>query len=158
MPPTEVFLTRGVGKHKEKLASFELALRDAGIADYNIVRVTSILPPHAQLISKEEGIQKFEPGQIVYCVMAENVTHEHKLIGVSLAVAISKNRDNIGYFAEVIGADNDTKNLAHKSEDLASMILKTIIGIDVSETRSATQIAQGDKDLWTTVVASAVFC
>jgi arginine decarboxylase len=158
MPPSKVFLTKGVGKHKEKLASFELALRDAGIADYNIVRVTSILPPHAQLISKEKGIQNFKPGQIIYCVMAENVAHGHKPVGVSLAVAIPKNRNKIGYFAELMGTHNETKDLAKRAEDLASMILETIIGIDVAETRSVLQVAQGDKDLWTTVVASAVFC
>jgi arginine decarboxylase len=31
MVPQKVFLTKGVGVHKDKLASFELALRDAGI-------------------------------------------------------------------------------------------------------------------------------
>jgi len=32
MVPKRLFLTKGVGKHKERLTSFELALRDAGIA------------------------------------------------------------------------------------------------------------------------------
>ena len=158
MPSDKVFLTKGVGKHKEKLASFELALRDAGIADYNIVRVTSILPPHAQLISKEEGTQQLRPGQIIYCVMAENVANEPKLIGVSLAAAIPLDRNQIGYFAELLGTDKDTKNLANRAEDLASMILKTIIGVNVAETSSVTQVVQGDNALWTTVVAFAVFC
>jgi arginine decarboxylase len=31
MIATKLFLTKGVGVHKDKLASFELALRDAGI-------------------------------------------------------------------------------------------------------------------------------
>ena len=158
MPPSKVFLTKGVGKHKEKLASFELALRDAGIADYNIVRVTSILPPHAQLIPKEEGTQKFKAGQIIYCVMSENATLESNLIGVSLAVAVPKDRKKIGYFAELTATDDETKDLAQKTENLASTILKTIIEIDVAKTRNVTQIAQGAKDFWTTVVASAVFC
>lgn len=43
--PKIVFFTKGVGVHKEKLRSFELALREAGIAQYNIVSVSSILPP-----------------------------------------------------------------------------------------------------------------
>jgi arginine decarboxylase len=38
---SKVFLTKGVGKHREKLQSFEMALRDAGIASYNLVRVPS---------------------------------------------------------------------------------------------------------------------
>ena len=43
--PKEMFFTKGVGKHREKLTSFELALRSAGIAACNLVRVSSIFPP-----------------------------------------------------------------------------------------------------------------
>ena len=39
MVPKRIFLTKGVGKHKERLTSFELALRDAGIL------VPAIRPP-----------------------------------------------------------------------------------------------------------------
>jgi arginine decarboxylase len=39
MIPTKVFLTRGVGRHREMLQSFELALREAGIAMLNLVSV-----------------------------------------------------------------------------------------------------------------------
>jgi len=42
MVPKKVFFTRGVGVHREKLASFELALRGAGIAQCNLVLVSSI--------------------------------------------------------------------------------------------------------------------
>ncbi len=42
MVPKRIFFTKGVGKHKERLTSFELALRDAGIAAQNLVRVSSI--------------------------------------------------------------------------------------------------------------------
>ena len=37
--PRKLFLTRGVGINKEKLNSFEMALRNAGIAHLNIVLV-----------------------------------------------------------------------------------------------------------------------
>ena len=43
-----IFLTKGVGRHREKLTSFELALRDARIAEFNLVRVSSIFPPAAK--------------------------------------------------------------------------------------------------------------
>ena len=39
MVPKYAFITKGVGKSKEKLTSFEMCLRDAGIAEYNLVRV-----------------------------------------------------------------------------------------------------------------------
>ena len=43
--PTKVFLTKGVGRHKYQLKSFEEALRRAGVAQQNLVLVSSILPP-----------------------------------------------------------------------------------------------------------------
>ncbi|HKN47266.1 MAG TPA: pyruvoyl-dependent arginine decarboxylase, partial [Candidatus Polarisedimenticolia bacterium] len=62
--PKKLHLTKGVGKHREKLSSFEMALRSAGIASYNLVRVSSIFPPHCKLISPQEGTKLLRPGQI----------------------------------------------------------------------------------------------
>ncbi|OYT58248.1 hypothetical protein B6U70_00975 [Euryarchaeota archaeon ex4484_162] len=39
MVPRKVFFTKGVGKHKHELQSFELALRSAGIEKCNIVNL-----------------------------------------------------------------------------------------------------------------------
>ena len=49
--PKEMFFTKGVGKHREKLTSFELALRSAGIAACNLVRVSSIFPPGCRIMA-----------------------------------------------------------------------------------------------------------
>ncbi|HEX3001150.1 MAG TPA: pyruvoyl-dependent arginine decarboxylase [Methanoregula sp.] len=46
--PKEIFFTKGVGVHKDRLASFELALRKAGIEKCNLVYVSSIFPPQLQ--------------------------------------------------------------------------------------------------------------
>ena len=53
--PKEMFFTKGVGKHREKLTSFELALRSAGIAACNLVRVSSIFPPNCRILSRAAG-------------------------------------------------------------------------------------------------------
>ena len=63
MIPKKCFFTKGVGVHKEKLASFELALRSAGLAYCNLVLVSSIYPPGCKRISKEEGIKLLRPGE-----------------------------------------------------------------------------------------------
>jgi arginine decarboxylase len=70
--PTKIFLTKGVGMHKDKLASFELALRNAGIEKYNLVYVSSILPPNCKIIPREDGFKEMLPGQMIFCVMAKN--------------------------------------------------------------------------------------
>ena len=89
MVPKRLFLTKGVGKHKERLTSFELALRDAGIASQNLVRVSSIFPPHCKLISRKEGSKYLNHGEVVFAVVAENSTREpHRLLASSIGVAI----------------------------------------------------------------------
>ena len=59
--PTKAFLTKGVGRHKEKLTSFEMALRDAHLANFNLVRVSSIFPPECELVDREEGLSVMKP-------------------------------------------------------------------------------------------------
>ena len=89
MVPKRLFLTKGVGKHKERLTSFELALRDAGIASQNLVRVSSIFPPHCKLVSRKEGQKYLNHGEVVFAVVAENSTREpHRLLASSIGVAI----------------------------------------------------------------------
>ena len=77
MVPTRVFLTKGVGRHKYKLKSFEEALRKAGVAQQNLVQVSSILPPKCKIISREKGLDQLTPGEICFCVMARADTNEH---------------------------------------------------------------------------------
>ena len=57
MIPTKMFFTKGVGVAKEKLMSLEMAFRNAGIEKFNLVTVSSILPPGCQRITKEKGLK-----------------------------------------------------------------------------------------------------
>ena len=74
--PEKIFLTKGVGTHKERLTSFELALRDAGIASYNLVYVSSIVPPNCNVLPRNGGLELLKPGQILFCVMSRIDTNE----------------------------------------------------------------------------------
>ncbi len=175
--PKRVFLTKGVGKHKEKLASFESSLRDAGIAPFNIVRVSSILPPGAKLVSKAKGLQYLSPGEIVYIVVSECSTNEpHRLIAASIGVAIPADRNQYGYLSEYHSYGETEPKAGDKAEDLAAQMLATTLGVPfdpdtsyderkelwkistkIVKTMNITQTAIGDKyGLWTTVIAAAV--
>ena len=82
--PKEMFFTKGVGKHREQLTSFELALRSAGIAACNLVRVSSIFPPKCRILSRAQGMKLLEPGQVTFVVMSEAATREpHRLIAAA---------------------------------------------------------------------------
>jgi arginine decarboxylase len=101
MVPKKLFFTKGVGKHKERLTSFELALRDAGIASQNLVRVSSIFPPQCKMISRRDGLKYLNDGEVVFAVIAENSTREpHRLVACSIGVAIPADRNTYGYLSE----------------------------------------------------------
>lgn len=178
MVPKKVFFTKGVGKHKDELQSFELALRSAGIEICNLVNVSSIIPPKCKIITKQKGIQQLRPGQITYVVMSRNNTNEpNRMVGASVGVAIPKNRESYGYISEHHCFGEASKKIGDYTEDLAATMLATTLGLEFDpdkawderkqefkmsgyfvRTQSVAQTARGDKNgLWTTVLAAAVF-
>jgi len=174
----QIFLTKGVGKHKEKLTSFEMALRDAGLAPYNLVRVSSIFPPGCKIIPKSVGHKKLHPGQVVFCVMSENATNEpHRLMAATVGVAIPTDPKTFGYLSEHHSFGQTDHDAGEYAEELAAEMLATTLDVDFDPEKSwdekkeiyrisnkivkvmeVTQSAIGDKKgMWTTVVAGAVF-
>ncbi|GAG21356.1 unnamed protein product, partial [marine sediment metagenome] len=88
--PSQMFFTRGIGKHRQNLQSFEEALRNAGIASFNLVRVSSIYPPHCRIAARDKGLAQLKPGQIVFCILAESRTNEpNRLAGAGIGLAVS---------------------------------------------------------------------
>ena len=99
--PTKIFFTKGVGRHREQLTSFELALRDAGIQKYNLVQVSSIFPPKCKVVKKEEGLALLAPGEIVFVVMSRCCSDEpRRLVAASVGCALPSDRSVYGYLSE----------------------------------------------------------
>jgi len=128
--PTKAFLTKGVGRHKEKLTSFEMALRDAHLAYFNLVRVSSIFPPHCELVDREEGLSMLAPGQVVF---AED-----------LAASM---------LATVLGVPFDPDQAWDQRRE------QWMLSGDIVRTMNITSAAEcGDDGRWTTVVSAVCFC
>jgi arginine decarboxylase len=178
MVPNKIFYTKGVGVHKEKLASFEMALRAAGLAHCNLVLVSSIFPPGCKVVSKEEGLKSLKPGQIVFAVYDRESNNEpNRLIAASVGVAIPADASVHGYLSEHHSFGETDEKAGEYAEDLAASMLATTLGIEfdpeldwdereqifkmsgkIVRTTNITQSAVGHKDgLWTTVFAAAVF-
>ncbi len=178
MVPKKVFFTKGVGVHKDKLASFELALRQAGIEKCNLVYVSSILPPHCKILTINHGLELLKPGGITFCVMARNETNEqNRLISSAIGLAVPKDRKTYGYLSEHHAFGETERISGDYAEDLAATMLATTLGIDfdpdtawkereqaykasgkIFTSRNICQTAKGQKDgLWTTTLATAVF-
>ena len=119
--PTKVFLTKGLGRHKYQLKSFEEALRKAGIAQQNLVQVSSILPPKCKMISRERGLKELTPGEICFCVLARSDTNEHgRLVASSVGVAVPRDRSQWGYLSEVHGHGMNQQSAAAKSSAISA--------------------------------------
>ena len=173
--PTKMFFTKGAGRHKEYLQSFELALRAADIEQQNLVTVSSIYPANCKLITPKEGLKLIEPGQITFCVMARNATNEaNRLVAASIGAAIPGQGHNYGYLSEHHPFGETQKMAGDYAEDLAATMLATTLGITfdpetawddrekvykkggkIFRTFNVTQSAEGKKNLWTTVIAAA---
>lgn len=178
MIPTSVFFVTGLGVHKDKLLSFELALRNAGIETCNLVYVSSIFPPGCRIIPKEQGLTLLRPGQLTFCVMARNETNEPgRLVSAAIGLALPDDSTIHGYFSEYTAFGEEMEKSGEYAEDLAATMLATTLGIDfdpelawnerkqvyeasgkIFKTTNICQSAKGNKDsLWTTVIAAAVF-
>jgi arginine decarboxylase len=175
--PKEIFFTKGVGRHQNRLQSFELALRHAGIEKGNLVRVSSIFPPTARIVTKSKGLEQLWPGEITYVVLAEASTDEpSRLVGAGIGLALPARGEQYGYISEHHGYGMTEERLGDFVEDMAATMLATTLGIEfdpntayderkeiykmsgrIIKTRNVVQTAEGDKNgLWTTVVAGAV--
>src|ERR1700733_6042871 len=109
--PKAIFFTNGVGTHKDRLSSFELSLRDAGIEKANLVTVSSIFPPRCKEISRKEGEKLIKPG----------------LVAASIGVARPADPSTYGYLSEHHSYGETAKIAGDYAEDLAATMLATTL-------------------------------
>jgi arginine decarboxylase len=176
--PRYIFFTKGVGSDKAQLASFENALREAGIAHLNLVQVSSIFPPGCKIIDKEQGLSKLEPGEITHCVMAKQQIQEPgRRIVASIGLALPEGNEKYGYLSEHHSFGQTETEAGDFAEDLAASMLANTLGIEfdpdkdyderkeiyrmsgkIIHSRHISQAALGaEGHLWTTVIAAAIF-
>lgn len=158
--PKKVFFTSGCGSHEDKLTSFEMALRKASIECYNLVGVSSILPPKCRIISKSEGIRELFPGSVVFTVMSRLSSKEpSRRITASVGCAIPEKPDsNYGYFTEYHTYDETREEAGRYAEKIAEHMFDSVWNMIPAKTMNITESAIVDEDgLWMTVIAAGVF-
>jgi arginine decarboxylase len=176
--PEYLFFTKGIGIHKEKLASFEIALRDAGIAHLNIIEVSSIFPPTCQIIEYEKGLKFLCSGEVTPCVLAKLQSSEPvRRIVASIGLALPREKGRYGFLSKHNAFGQTEEEGGEYAEDLAATMLANTLGLEfdvnkdyderrevfrmsgkIVETWHTSQGALGDETgKWTTVVVAAVF-
>src|SRR5215212_11344765 len=117
--PKIMFLTKGKGLHKDYLTSFELALRDAEIADLNLVSVSSIKPSNCKIVSRQEGRKHLMSGQVVFTVLARSSTNEpNRLIAASVGLASPADNTQYGYLSEHHSTGETAQRAGDYAEDM----------------------------------------
>lgn len=96
--PKKYFLTAASAEGRSKLTAFDNALLKARVGNVNLIRVSSILPPEAEL---EEGLE-IPPGSLVpiaYGSIISDVPGET----ISAAVAVGLSHEGFGVIMEFSG-------------------------------------------------------
>jgi arginine decarboxylase len=97
-----VFFVAGTGVHEQERVAVQHAMHAAGVADCNMLKVSSVIAPECQIISAAEGRKLLRPGNMVYAVVAEAQTDEpHQRVATAIAWAKPERDDVPGYIAEL---------------------------------------------------------
>ena len=108
-------LGAGVGVAEDYILAFDRALREAGFSDYNLLKVSSILPAGARL---SEGVD-LPKGSLLPIAFGEKASRRRgERVGAAVAVAIPEDPDAVGVIMEVTG-NEDAGALRRRAEELA---------------------------------------
>jgi arginine decarboxylase len=100
----KIQVASGVGSGPTPLAAFDAALRSAGIENYNLIPLSSVIPPGAVLERNRPERRHGEYGDRLYVVMARHETSvagEQAWAGLGWTQEASSGR---GLFVELHGA------------------------------------------------------
>ena len=106
--PVTYFVTTGTGESDQGIPpdpfetfSYDLALLDAGIEDFNVVYYTSVLSPEAREISFEKARASFHHGAVLEAIMAKagSVQGNTVAAGVGRVWAVDAAGKAVGGFA-----------------------------------------------------------
>lgn len=96
--PKKYFLTAAAAEGKSKLTAFDNALLKARIGNVNLIRVSSILPPEAEL----DETLKIPPGSLVPTAYGSIISDVPGEV-ISAAVAVGLSEDSFGVIMEFSG-------------------------------------------------------
>ncbi len=96
---TKACLTAGAAEGETELNAFDGALLAAGIGDLNLVRVTSIMPPHVELTDRPPELPRGAFVLVVYSSRTSSRPGER----IAVAVAVGRAPDGFGVVMEAQG-------------------------------------------------------
>jgi arginine decarboxylase len=67
----DIHLASGTGEGPTGLAAFDAALMDAGVANYNLLCLSSVIPPNARIVRAKHRTRPDDHGRRLYVVMSQ---------------------------------------------------------------------------------------
>lgn len=89
----EIEIVWGSGEGPTQLAAFDAALANAGIHNYNLVTLSSVIPPGATLVERGTHERAWDVGEMVATVLATNESSDP---GESIAAGLGWTRSDRG--------------------------------------------------------------
>ena len=121
----------GVSKKGNRLPSFDKALLDAGVGNYNLVKLSSILPAHC-VEAKEIDLEEGSMLPTAYATITSS--QEGDFLVSCIGVGIPANHDNVGVIMEYSGINisvedgaETIKNMVKEAFSARKWELKNIV-------------------------------
>ena len=146
--PTYYTIVSGTGYSKYALVVFDNALIDAGIGDYNLVKVSSILPADCEY-KKHIDIPH---GSIVYAAYATATVSEGQEISLAVAVAVPSDMRENGVIFETSSRDNNAERIVN---EMCCEAMKKR-GRLIKDLKSSSIIISGKRDIYVCGVSAVV--
>ena len=113
----KISITWGSGEGKTEMGAFDAALFDAGIGNYNLIQMSSVIPEGAEIVIGRIKRNDEEHGHKLYCVIAKCIeTKKGKTASAGIGWVID-NKSKKGLFAE---------HCAASESELSELIKKTL--------------------------------
>jgi arginine decarboxylase len=113
----------GVGTGRTALSAFDAALRDAGVANFNLVRLSSVIPPGSNVVDVRGDEQLTGGhGDLLYCVYAVDVAMQRdETVWAGVGWSLARDGSGGGLFVEHTAAHKDAleHDLAASLDDMA---------------------------------------
>jgi arginine decarboxylase len=114
--PRRVFFTSGVGRHEQERVATQHAMAAAGVPRVNLVKISSVIAPRCQIISRQQGIRLLRSGSIVFAVIAQGMTKEpHQRVTPAIAWSKPEDENETGFIAEV--EEQNANGLSEKAAE-----------------------------------------
>jgi arginine decarboxylase len=119
----KLHMMTGVGRGSTTLSAFDAALYDGGVHNYNLIQLSSVIPPGTTVVQKKLYCpERDQHGDRLYVVMAQERTDRP---GTAVAAGIGWYQwgDERGVFVEheTIGSDQKTAEANVRGQILASL-------------------------------------